>query len=153
MKSIKRFAAVAVSALALWGAASSAHASLWTILTGSSAQNGNQTQVAANTKRKPATGAGGTYKDGNYAGRAVNAYYGLVQVQANVSGSQLVSVDVLQYPKDRRTSRYINSQAIPVLQSEAISAQTAQVDVVSGATLTSEAFARSLDNALGQARN
>ena len=94
----------------------------------------------------------GAFVDGSYTGTAANAYYGLVQVQANVQGGKLASVKVLQYPNDRRTSRYINSQALPILQHEAISAQDANVDTVSGATLSSDAFINSLGSALKQAR-
>jgi uncharacterized protein with FMN-binding domain len=91
------------------------------------------------------------YRDGSYIGPTVDAYYGLVQVQADIQGGRLVSVHVLQYPADRSTSRYINAQALPVLDSEVVSAQSALVDIVSGATLTSDAYLRSLNSALRQA--
>jgi len=89
--------------------------------------------------------------DGTFVGSVENAYYGLVQVEANFAQGKLVSVKVLQYPSDRRTSVYINSRALPVLRREAIAAQSANVDIVSGATLTSRAFARSLDAAFNRA--
>jgi uncharacterized protein with FMN-binding domain len=92
------------------------------------------------------------YRDGTYRGEIADAYYGLVQVQADIRGGRLVSVYVLQYPADRQTSRYINSQALPLLQSEVVSAQTARVDIVTGATLTSVAYLRSLNSALTQAQ-
>jgi uncharacterized protein with FMN-binding domain len=91
------------------------------------------------------------YKDGSYAGSAYDAYWGLVQVQANVQNGQLVSVDILQYPSHRSTSRAINRQAIPMLESEVIRAQGVRVNLISGATLTSEAYLRSLHEALSQA--
>jgi uncharacterized protein with FMN-binding domain len=94
----------------------------------------------------------GKYKNGTYKGPATDAYYGMVQVQANVANGQLASVKVLQYPNDRRTSRYINSQALPVLKQEAIVAQSGDVDFVSGATLTSQAFVHSLNQAMAQAK-
>ena len=94
----------------------------------------------------------GKYKNGTYKGPATDAYYGMVQVQANVANGQLASVKVLQYPNDRRTSRYINSQALPVLKQEAIVAQSGDVDFVSGATLTSQAYVHSLNQALAQAK-
>jgi uncharacterized protein with FMN-binding domain len=90
-------------------------------------------------------------KDGTYTGPVTDAYYGNMQVQANIQGGQLASVKVVQYPSDRRTSRRINSQALPMLQQEAISAQSASVDTVSGATLSSRAYAKSLAGALKQA--
>ena len=101
----------------------------------------------------PAGGSAAAFKDGSYQGSVADAYYGNVQVQANVKNGQLVSVRILQYPSDRNTSRYINSQALPTLKQEAIQAQTAQVDFVSGATLTSNAFVQSLTAALDQARS
>jgi uncharacterized protein with FMN-binding domain len=97
-------------------------------------------------------GSAAKYKDGSFTGQVYDAYYGNVQIRATITGGQIVSVDVLQFPKDRRTSRYINSQALPILQDEAITAQDIQVDMVSGATLTSEAFVRSLKSALKLAK-
>jgi uncharacterized protein with FMN-binding domain len=91
------------------------------------------------------------YADGTYTGPTVDAYYGLVQVQAVVQGGRLVNIQVLRYPSDRRTSVYINRHALPLLRDEVIRAQSAHVDIVSGATLTSRAFMRSLDAALRQA--
>jgi uncharacterized protein with FMN-binding domain len=88
------------------------------------------------------------YKSGTYQGQPVDAYYGLVQVQVNIQGGAIKSVDVLQYPSDRRTSQQINSIAVPYLQQEAVQAQSANIDIVSGATLTSEGFAMSLQSAL-----
>jgi len=107
--------------------------------------------IAANTARVPST-ASVHYQDGTYTGPAVDAYYGLVRVQAIVRQGRLAAIKVLQYPNDRRTSVYINSQALPMLNDEVISAQSAYVDIISGATLTSDAFLRSLDAALVQAK-
>ena len=94
----------------------------------------------------------GQYIDGTYTGPVVNAYYGYVQVQATVSNGRISDVQFLQYPNDRSTSRYINSQAMPILASEAVQAQSASVDGVSGASDTSAAFEQSLSSALGQAK-
>lgn len=91
------------------------------------------------------------HADGTFVGSVENAYYGLVQVEAGFAQGKLVSVRVLRYPSDRRTSIYINSRALPALRREAIAAQSAHVDIVSGATLTSRAFARSLDAAFNRA--
>ncbi len=95
----------------------------------------------------------GAYRDGTYTGPAVNAFWGQVQVQATVRNGQVANVQVLQYPSDRRTSVSINRQAIPWLQSEVMQAQNANVDIISGATLTSEAFIRSLQAALSNAKS
>ncbi|HEU0050755.1 MAG TPA: FMN-binding protein [Patescibacteria group bacterium] len=95
----------------------------------------------------------GQYKDGIYVGQVADAYYGNVQVQATVQGGKITNVQFLDYPHDRNTSQRINSQAVPALQSEAIQAQSANVDIVSGATATSQAFQQSLATALSQAAN
>lgn len=95
----------------------------------------------------------GQYVDGTYTGTPANAYYGMVKVQATIQNGKLTAVTFLQYPNDRRTSQYINSQAMPLLQREAIQAQSAKVSGVSGASDTSAAFRESLGNALAQAKN
>lgn len=102
---------------------------------------------------QPASRPQGQYADGRYKGTSANAYYGRVQVEAVVQGGHVVSVNVLSYPNDRRTSRYINGQALPRLGREAIHAQSANVDMVSGATLTSNAYRQSLSAALAAAGN
>jgi uncharacterized protein with FMN-binding domain len=106
-------------------------------------------QPAASTNTSATSIAG--YADGTYKGGDENAYYGRVQVQVTVTNHQVASIKVLDYPQDRRTSRYINSQALPRLKQEVIAAQSANIDTVSGATLTSEAYIRSLGSALAQA--
>ncbi|MDX8481502.1 FMN-binding protein [Mesorhizobium sp. VK24D] len=91
------------------------------------------------------------FADGTYAGPVTDAYYGPMQIQASIQGGRLTALKVLKYPSDRRTSVRINRQALPMLRDEAISAQSANVDIISGATLTSRAFIQSLDGALRQA--
>jgi len=95
----------------------------------------------------------GIYKNGTYTGPEVNAFYGLVQVQVTIQNGKIANVQFLDYPRDRRTSQRINSQVMPWLTQEAIQAQSANVDIISGATLTSEAFANSLQSALQSAKN
>lgn len=103
----------------------------------------------------PAAGvaAAPTYRNGTFQGQPVDAYYGLVQVQVSIQGGAVKSVQFLQYPNDRRTSRQINDIAMPYLQQEAIQAQSASVDIISGATLTSQGFEMSLQSALQSAHN
>ncbi len=101
----------------------------------------------------PVTKPTGQYVDGTYTGSSADAYYGTVQVQAVISGGKLTAVKFLQYPSDRRTSQSINGSAMPALESEAIQAQSANVNAVSGATDTTQAFEQSLESALAQAKN
>jgi uncharacterized protein with FMN-binding domain len=99
----------------------------------------------------PVSNAAG-FKDGSYTGSAADAFYGTIQVQAVITGGKITDVQFLQYPNDRRTSIEVNTQAMPYLKAEAIQAQSAQVDVVSGATDSSLAFIQSLGSALNQAK-
>ncbi len=106
----------------------------------------------------PATGAttapsaGSGYRDGTYTGPSVDVNWGLVQVQTTIQGGKITNVQFLQYPNERNTSVRINSFAVPQLEQEAIQAQSANVDIVTGATLTSEGFQQSLQDALNQAK-
>lgn len=100
-----------------------------------------------------ATQSSGQYKNGTYTGSVADAYYGNIQVQAVISGGRLSDVIFLQYPSDRNRSIAINTQAMPYLKSEAIQAQSANVDIISGASDSSSAFVQSLGDALAQAVN
>jgi len=91
------------------------------------------------------------YRDGRATGSAVDAYYGVVQVQAVIRGGRVVAVNVLRHPSHSWTSRSINTRALPRLEQEVIRAQSADIHAVSGATLTSHAFVRSMNEALRQA--
>jgi len=95
--------------------------------------------------------APGKYKNGTYTGSVADAFYGNIQVQAVISGGKITDVIFLQFPNDNRTSQYVNSQADPMLKQEAIQVQSAQVDTISGASASSQAFRQSLADALSQA--
>lgn len=97
------------------------------------------------------SGSSSKYKDGTYTGSVADAFYGNIQVQATIKGGKITAVKFLQYPNDRPNSVAINQQAMPYLQQEAIQAQSANVDGVSGATDTSVAFRQSLSAALSKA--
>jgi uncharacterized protein with FMN-binding domain len=96
--------------------------------------------------------SGQTYKDGTYTGNVADAQWGVVQIQTTIKNDKITSVQFLQYPNDRSRSVEINGYADPILVNEAIQAQSANVDIVSGATDSSEAFIQSLSNALSQAQ-
>ena len=94
----------------------------------------------------------GQYKNGNYTGSVQDAFYGNLQVKAIISGGKISDVIFLQYPNENRTSQFVNGQAMPLLKQEAIQAQSAKVDIVSGASASSQAFQASLADALSQAK-
>ncbi len=92
------------------------------------------------------------YKDGVYVGDAADAFYGNIQVKITIKNGRIEDVNFLQYPNDRGPSIEINQQADPILAQEAIQAQSAQVDIVSGATDSSQAFIQSMQSALDKAK-
>ncbi|HLI52085.1 MAG TPA: FMN-binding protein [Thermomicrobiaceae bacterium] len=98
------------------------------------------------------SGASSAYTDGTYTGSVADAQWGYVQVRATVQKGKITDVEFLQYPDDRSRSIFINQTADPELSSEAIQAQSAQVDIITGATDSSQAFIQSLSDALSQAQ-
>jgi uncharacterized protein with FMN-binding domain len=94
----------------------------------------------------------GQYKNGTYTGSVQDAFYGNIQVQATVTNGKISNVTFLQFPNDNRTSQYVNSVADPMLAQEAIQAQSANVNIISGASASSQAFQASLADALSQAK-
>jgi uncharacterized protein with FMN-binding domain len=83
-------------------------------------------------------------------GDAVDNEYGTVQVQVTLTGNQITDIVALQMPDSHQRSVEISQAAEPILRQEALQAQSAQIDLVSGATFTSESYAQSLQAALDQ---
>lgn len=84
-------------------------------------------------------------------GNSSNAYYGQIKVSVAVQNGRVSDVTFLDYPKNAQNSVRLNEDAIPKLKSETLIAQSAQVDGVTGASLTSAAYIESLTSALAQA--
>jgi uncharacterized protein with FMN-binding domain len=92
------------------------------------------------------------YNDGEYTGSPCDIEYGLVQVSAVIKDGWIVDVKWLQDPEDIDLSRQINHDAMPKLTAEAIKAQNAGVDAITGASFTVLGFRASLGSALAQAK-
>ena len=100
----------------------------------------------------PSTGdSGSTSASGTYDGAAVSTRYGDVQVRVTVVDGEVTSAEAISYPNRDRHDQQINAYAIPVLNAAAVEAQSADIDMVSGATVTSGAYVQSLQDALDQA--
>ena len=84
-------------------------------------------------------------------GDSVSTPYGDVQVEVTLSAGRITAVRALQYPQQSGRDQEINSQAIPQLESQVLSAQSARVDGVSGATYTTQGYLGSLQSALDAA--
>jgi uncharacterized protein with FMN-binding domain len=74
-----------------------------------------------------------------------------VQVELKLGGNAITDVAVLQYPNGNGQDAEINNYALPILIQETVKAQSAQIDMVSGATVTSTGYVQSLQSALDQA--
>jgi uncharacterized protein with FMN-binding domain len=111
---------------------------------------GTASPSPTSTKRRPKASARPAGKSGSFSGDAISTPYGTMRVAAVIRNGKLTDVRVLQ-ETDGGRSHQIDAGAIPVLRSEALSAHSANIDVVSGATFTSEGYAKSLQSALDKA--
>jgi uncharacterized protein with FMN-binding domain len=84
-------------------------------------------------------------------GDVAQTQWGPVQVELTVSGGKVTDVSVLQYPNGNGRDVEINDVALPVLIQETLDQQSAGIDMVSGATVTSVGYVQSLQSALDQA--
>ena len=84
-------------------------------------------------------------------GQAVDTRYGPVQVQIQIRSGRITRADAIDYPQSDGRSQEINSQAVPQLDQETLSAQSSRIDTVSGATYTSDGYRQSLQSALDAA--
>ena len=85
-------------------------------------------------------------------GDTVQTRWGPVQVRITLKNGRLTEVTAVTYPTDNPRDQEINSYALPRLRSEALQAQSADIDTVSGATYTSDGYRQSLQSALDSAR-
>ncbi|GAA2516563.1 FMN-binding protein [Streptomyces longisporus] len=85
-------------------------------------------------------------------GDTVQTRWGPVQVRITLKSGRLTEVTAVTYPTDNPRDQEINSFALPRLRSEALQAQSANIDTVSGATYTSDGYRQSLQSALDSAR-
>ena len=117
---------------------------------------------SASPSAEASTGAGSTStstsnKSSKTAGKktvtgpTVQTQWGPVQVEVTVESGKLTDVTVVEYPYNNPKDQEINDYALPVLVKEAIDAQSAEIDMVSGATVTSVGYLSSLQSALDEA--
>jgi major membrane immunogen (membrane-anchored lipoprotein) len=113
---------------------------------------GGQTSIVS-SGGTPTTDSGGTPTAGatTVTGSVAQTRWGPVQVEITVADGTITDVSVVEYPTGNRRDREINETALPVLVDETIDAQSADIDMVSGATVTSEGYLESLQSALDQA--
>lgn len=108
-------------------------------------------QTGAPSTSAGSGGGSGTSGSKTVTGDAADTRFGPVQVRITLTNGQLTAVDAVQYPTESPRDVEINSYAVPQLNQEAMAAKNAQIDVVSGATYTSEGYIQSLQSALDAA--
>lgn len=112
------------------------------------------TGLAATGGGGAGSGAGSTIKStysGQVTGQSVDTPFGTVQVQVTIQNGTITDVQALQLPSGGGHTGQISAYAGPQLRSEVLTAQSAQIDTISGATYTSEGYIQSLQSALSQA--
>ncbi|MFH9085300.1 FMN-binding protein [Streptomyces sp. NPDC017673] len=102
---------------------------------------------AASSSPAPGSAAGTRTATGD----TVQTRWGPVQVRVTVRNGRLTDVTAVSYPQENPRDQEINSYALPELRREALAAQSAQIDTVSGATYTSDGYRQSLQSALDSA--
>ncbi|MBK7623256.1 MAG: FMN-binding protein [Kineosporiaceae bacterium] len=109
----------------------------------------NSTASAAGTANTSDSGASAAAQ--TYTGDAVDTRWGVVQVAITVENGRITASDAVQYPQENHRDVEINDRALPILKQEVIDAQGADIDAVSGATVTSDGYVQSLQSALDAA--
>jgi len=135
------------SALHLKGSSAGSHADTTTTappVRGSTPATGGTSPATA----PPTTRAGAVR---TVDGDPFDNRYGTVQVRVSLRGTQITGITALQMPFDRQRSAEISQQAEPLLQEEALQAQSAQIEIIGGASYTSQSYAQSLQSALDKA--
>jgi uncharacterized protein with FMN-binding domain len=97
------------------------------------------------------SGQGAASSSGSYTGEVADTRWGPVQVQITVQGGKITQSRAVQYPQNNGRDAQINGYALPILDQEVTQGQTAKIDTVSGATVTSDGYLQSLQSAIDQA--
>jgi uncharacterized protein with FMN-binding domain len=116
-----------------------------------SATPGTTTGSTTGTGSASGTTSGSTSAGTTFTGTVAQTRWGPVQVEITVADGKITDVAVPQYPSGNGKDQQINSYALPELKQETLSAQSANIDVVSGATVTSDGYVESLQSALDRA--
>lgn len=119
-----------------------------------SARTSNTLSANTGTPTGSTTGSASSsssLKDGTFTGSAADTPYGTVQIAVVISGGKISGVNFLQMPSDQGHSREVTAYAEPLLKQNTLSAQSADIQFVSGATDTSFGYQESLQKALDRA--
>jgi uncharacterized protein with FMN-binding domain len=127
-------------------AAAGGNTSASTPYSGSTTGSGTGTASSSSAATPSSSAAAGTV-----TGTVADTRWGPVQVQITVANGSITNVAVVQYPDSNGKDQDINARALPILIQETLKAQSAKIDMVSGATYTSDGYVTSLQSAIDQA--
>lgn len=113
----------------------------------SSSTSGSSGSISSGSSSS--SGTSGT--SGTFTGDAASTQWGTVQVRITVVDGKITRSETVQAPSGNPRDEQINATAVPIYDQEVVSAQTAGIDVVSGATVTWDGYTRSLQSAIDQA--
>jgi uncharacterized protein with FMN-binding domain len=88
---------------------------------------------------------------GTFTGEVAQTRWGPVQVQITIKNGKITAAQAVQYPNGNGRDQEINAYAVPALNQATVSAQSAQIDALSGATVTSDGYIQSLQSAIDKA--
>jgi uncharacterized protein with FMN-binding domain len=88
--------------------------------------------------------------DGTATGPLIETFYGPVQVRITVAAGTITEIAEIKLPSEHLRSRWIRANLVPQLRQRVLTAQSADVDVVSGATYTGQGYLTSVQGALDQ---
>jgi uncharacterized protein with FMN-binding domain len=118
---------------------------------GSSSGSTSSGDDSGSSSSSSSSGSSSTSGTKTYTGDVADTRWGPVQVKITVTNGKITAAEPTQVPSDNPRDQEINSYAVPILNQEAVKAQSAQIDAISGATVTSDGYIQSLQSAIDQA--
>src|SRR4051812_25730921 len=119
--------------------------------TGSTSSSGSSAAAPTTSAPSSSSSSADTSTSATYTGDSASTRWGPVQVEITVSDGTITDVSVIDYPDGNGKDQQINARALPVLVQETLDSQSADIDMVSGATVTSDGYLESLQSALDEA--
>lgn len=119
--------------------------------TGTDDGSGSSTGDTSSGGGTSSGGSGTSSGSGTATGSVAQTRWGPVQVRITVSNGKITDVTAVQVPDGNHRDQEINDYAVPILRQAALAAQSARIDTVSGATVTSDGYRESLQSAIDAA--
>ena len=110
--------------------------------------SGNGTSGATTSGSGSGTSSSTSTGTKTVTGSSVDTRYGPVQVKITVTNGAITAASAIDYPTNDPRDQQINSYAVPALNQEAVQSGSASIDMISGATYTSQGYIQSLQSAL-----